>query len=78
MSAGDLCYHDLVESVRLEHGDEAGRVVAKLCLLCGDQLHPGFGCADCEWSDETLSSLAGPISVLFILRRPCPRHQRVV
>lgn len=74
----DFCYHESLESVKLERGDDAGLVVAKLCLACGEQLHPGFGCADCDWSTETLSSLAGPIRTLFILRRPCPRHQSVV
>ena len=73
----ELCYHEATAPVELGHAG-SGEVVARLCLACGEQLHPGFGCRDCEWTEETLSSLAGPIRVLFVLRRPCPRHRDAV
>lgn len=54
-----------------------GRIetVARICLDCLTQLHPGWGCPDCEWNTVTERTLSEPTPTTHhVLAAPCKEH----
>lgn len=58
--------------------DDQVTVVARLCLGCDTQLHPGWGCPACEWDQfakpRRLCEPLNSIDLEHVLVRPCREH----
>lgn len=71
-----LCDHDRHEPVDVrDHATGGTTTVARICVDCLTQLHPGWGCTACAWNTVETRRFCDPHPTQHhYLARPCKEH----
>lgn len=71
-----LCTHAYTVPVDVrDHTTGGTRTVARICTVCLDQLHAGWGCDDCAWVEGPRRLSDPRVTPLPVLVHPCPAHE---